>query len=110
MPAVRHPRLSAVAASIVLAILAAALLAGCGGTVIDKSKLDETTQVSLERSLHEKIRSVDCPSDLSVDPGTTFKCDLVFPNGKRDSAILKIRNKDADVSIVGLESTQERGE
>jgi hypothetical protein len=106
MPAVRYARLPAVVATLGLAFLAATLLGGCGGTVIDKTKLDETTQASLERSLHEKIKTVDCPSDLSVDPGATFECDVVFPGGKRESAILKIRNKDADISIVGLKPNQ----
>jgi hypothetical protein len=85
-------------------ILAAVALfaAGCGGTVIDKGKLDDTVQASLESSLHEKIKSVDCPSDLAVDPGSTFTCDVFFPDGKRETAILKIRNKEADISMIGL--------
>ena len=87
----------------VLVLVSSAVAYGCGGTVLDQAKLDDTTQASLERSLHERIKSVDCPSDLSVDPGSTFECEVVFPDGKRESAILKIRNKDADISIVGLE-------
>jgi hypothetical protein len=107
----RPTRLRALAISVGIALLAASAIAGCGGTVLDKEKLDDTTQASLERSLHEKIKSVDCPSELSVDPGSTFECEVVFPDGKRESAILKIRNKDADVSIVGLKPNQsERGE
>jgi hypothetical protein len=93
-------RLRAVAAFV---LVSSAVAYGCGGTVLDQAKLDDTTQASLERSLHERIKSVDCPSDLSVDPGSTFECEVVFPDGKRESAILKIRNKDADISIVGLE-------
>jgi hypothetical protein len=85
-----------------MAVLATSLLGGCGETVLDKAKLDDTTQASLEDSLHEKIKTVDCPSDLPVDPGSTFQCTVVFPDGKRESAILRIRNKDADISIVGL--------
>jgi hypothetical protein len=106
MPVVRYARLPPVVASLGLAFVVTTLLTGCGGTVLDKTKLDETTQASLERSLHEKIKTVDCPSDLSVDPGSTFKCDVVFPGGKRESAILKIRDKDADISIVGLNPNQ----
>jgi hypothetical protein len=102
----RHFGVPTSAALAAAAVILAALLVGCGGTVIDKNKLDDTTQASLERSLHEKIKSVDCPSDLSVDPGSTFECKVVFPDGKRESAILKIRNKDADVSIVGLKPSQ----
>jgi hypothetical protein len=76
-------------------------LYGCG-TVIDREKLQPTIQESLERSIHEKIRAVECPSDQAVDPGATFTCDVVFPDGRREVAILKIRNKEADISMIGL--------
>jgi hypothetical protein len=83
--------------------LLAALVAlyGCG-TVVDKVKLQDTIQASLEDSIHEKIKKVDCPSDQPVDPGATFTCDVIFSDHRREEAILKIRNKDADISMVGL--------
>jgi hypothetical protein len=94
-------------AAVVVGIVAIAISsAGCGGTVIDQEKLEDTVQKSLEGSLHEKITAVDCPSDQAVDPGSTFTCEVIFPDGKRDSAKLKIRNKDADISIVGLKQTK----
>lgn len=85
-------------------IAAALSAAGCGGTVVDQAKLEAATHDSLERSLREKIMNVDCPSDLSVDPGTTFTCDVSFQDGMQRAAKLKIRNEDADISIVGLKS------
>lgn len=89
-----------------LAMIAIALsMAGCG-TVVDQAKLEAATQSSLEDSLHEKINSVDCPSGLSVDPGTTFDCDLILRDGQQKTATLEIRNEDADISIVGLKPTQ----
>src|SRR5262249_37506170 len=42
--------------------LLALFLAGCGGTVIDQVKAEDTIQASLEDSLHEKIKAVDCPA------------------------------------------------
>lgn len=86
-------------------ILAALSAAGCG-TVVDQAKLEAATQDSLERSLREKIMNVDCPSDLAVDPGTTFTCEVSFQNGMRKEATLEIRNEDADITIVGLKPTQ----
>lgn len=74
--------------------------------MIDQEKVQDTTQQSLESSLHEKIQSVDCPSGVSVDPGSTFTCDVIFPDGNQMTATLKIRNKDADVSIVGLKANK----
>ncbi|HEX6205976.1 MAG TPA: DUF4333 domain-containing protein [Solirubrobacterales bacterium] len=86
----------------ILGLLVAAFsVAGCG-TVVDPVKLEDTIQADLEKSLHVKIQAVDCPSDVSVDPGATFTCEVVFSDGERKVATLKIRNKDADITMIGL--------
>jgi hypothetical protein len=91
------------AASLAAALAAVAFaVAGCGETVIDDQKAEGAIQSSLEKSLHEKIKSVDCPSDQKVEAGKTFTCVVDFSNGKQATATLKILNKDADVSLVGL--------
>jgi cytochrome c-type biogenesis protein CcmH/NrfF len=85
-----------------LALLVSVLtLYGCG-TVIDREKLQDTVQASLEKSIHEKIKAVECPSDQSVDPGATFACIVIFSDHRREVATLRIRDKDADLSMVGL--------
>jgi hypothetical protein len=76
-------------------------LYGCG-TVVDPVKLEDTIQSDLEDSLHEKIKSVECPSDQSVDPGATFTCDVIFSDNRREIATLKIRNEEADISMIDL--------
>lgn len=76
-------------------------LYGCG-TVVDREKLQDTVQASLESSIHEKIQRVECPSDQSVDPGATFTCMVIFSGQRREIATLEIRNKDADISMIGL--------
>lgn len=84
-------------------LLAVALVAaGCGETVIDDVKAEGAIKSNLEKSLHEKITSVDCPSDEKVEAGKTFTCTVKFSDGKQATATLKILNKDADVSLVGL--------
>jgi hypothetical protein len=88
------------AATALLAIAFAA--AGCGETVIDDVKTEGTIQSSLEKSLHAKIKAVDCPSDQKVEAGQTFTCTVIFSDGKQATATLKILNKDADISLVGL--------
>jgi hypothetical protein len=82
-------------------VFGSAPLSGCG-TVVSQEKLQDTVQASLEKSIHEKIKEVECPSDQSVEPGTTFTCDVIFADARREEAILKIRNDDADISMVGL--------
>jgi hypothetical protein len=98
----------------VLAFLVLALavlpLVGCGGTVIDPTKAEEELQASLSKSLNEKVSSVDCPSGQAVEAGATFTCSVKFANGKTETATLKIRNKDADVSVIDLSQTNQQGQ
>lgn len=79
-------------------------MAGCGGTTVDPVKTEDTLQASLERSFHEKITSVDCPSGQDVTPGATFTCEVTFSDHKRKAALLKIRDKEADLTVLGLEA------
>jgi hypothetical protein len=97
-----------VRSTLVIALLGALVLAasGCGDTVIDDVKTEETLKSSLEKSLHEKIKTVDCPSDVKVEAGKTFTCTVDFPKANEATATLKIRNSDADVSVVGLKAKQ----
>ena len=76
-------------------------LYGCG-TVVDKVKLQDTIQASLEDSIHEKIKQVECPSDESVDPGATFSCVVIFSDDRREVATLEIRNEDADITMIDI--------
>jgi uncharacterized protein DUF4333 len=87
----------------VLAALAAVAFAtsGCGDTVIDTTKAEDTIQADVEKQRGEKVESVDCPQP-EVDPGATFSCTVEYPDGKTATYTLKIRNEDADLSIVGF--------
>jgi hypothetical protein len=76
--------------------------AGCGDTVLDNVKTEEAIQANLEKSVNEKIKAVDCPADQKVEAGKTFTCTVIFADGEQATATLKIRNKEADVSFVGL--------
>jgi chromosome condensin MukBEF MukE localization factor len=82
-------------------VLGSVVMYGCG-TVVDREKLQDTVQSSLEKSIHEKIKNVECPSDESVDPGATFTCDVIFSDDRREVATLKIRNKEADITMIDL--------
>jgi uncharacterized protein DUF4333 len=82
-------------------LIALVALSGCG-TVVDRVKLQDTIQASLESSIHEKIKNVECPSDQPVDPGATFTCEVIFSDDRREVATLKIRNEEADISMVDL--------
>ena len=94
---------SGVVAAAVVAVVA---VVGCGDTVIDSSKAEGAIQSNLEKSLHHKVSAVSCPSDQKVEPKATFACSVDFANGKEATATLKILNKDADVSLVGLQANK----
>lgn len=87
-------------------VLVAFSASGCAGTVIDSAKLEATIKSNVERSLHQKVTSVDCPSDQKVDPGATFSCTIEFSNGKHATSTWKIRNKEADVDLVGFKKSE----
>ncbi len=88
--------------------LAALSLAGCGGTVIDTTKTEEQLQASLTKSLNEKVSSVDCPSDQEVEAGATFTCSVKLSGGETRTVTLKIRNNEADVSVIHLSGTSQQ--
>jgi hypothetical protein len=91
---------------VVALALAAFAAAGCGGTVIDSEKTEDTLQANVEHVRHEKIGSVACPSGQEVDPGATFVCTVNFSDGKKAAVTLKIRDKEADVDVVGFKFKQ----
>jgi hypothetical protein len=97
-----------VRSALAFALLGAFLLAasGCGDTVIDDVKTEEAIKSDLEDSLHEKIKAVDCPSDVKVEADQTFTCTVDLSQGEEATATLKIRNSDADVSFVGLKANK----
>jgi hypothetical protein len=94
--------------SALLGVVAIALLvAGCGETVIDTTKTEEQLEANLSHSLNEKVSSVDCPSDQKVEKGATFTCSVNVQKGEDQTVTLKIRNGDADISVIGIRGSNE---
>ena len=93
----------------VLLVILAVLAGGCGGTVIDSAGTEVLVAEEVERVKGHKPDSVDCPSDVDVDPGATYSCTVVVGD-KREIATLKIRNEDADLSLIGLSPEQPGGQ
>jgi post-segregation antitoxin (ccd killing protein) len=92
------------ALALMLALAFAAL--GCGDTVIDSGKTEAAIQSNVEKSLNQKVDSVDCPSDQKVETGETFTCTIELSNGKHATSTWKIRNQEADIEIVDFEETK----
>ena len=88
-------------------VLALAFLAlGCGDTVIDSGKTEAAIKSNVEKSLKQKVDSVDCPSDEKVEAGRTFSCTIELADGKHATSTWKIRNQEADIEIVGFKETK----
>lgn len=79
---------------------------GCGETIIDSAKMEAAVKANMEKSQHQKVTSVDCPSGQKVETGATFTCTIEFSNGKSATSTWKIRNEEADVDIVGFEKNE----
>jgi hypothetical protein len=86
-----------------VALLAVAFLAvGCGETVIDDAKTEATLEENLQKSVGQKVSSVECPSGVEVKAGRTFDCTVNLAGGKQETATLKIVNSNADVEVTDL--------
>lgn len=83
------------------------IAAGCGETVIDTTKTEEQLEANLSHSLNEKVSSVDCPSDQKVEKGATFNCSVKLQKGAEQTVTLKIRNSDADISVINISGSNE---
>jgi hypothetical protein len=80
-----------------------AFAVGCGGgTVIDQEKVQDEVKASLEHSQQAKVSSVQCPSGIEVEAGATFTCKVSISGGKTETATLKIRDSDANLSLIDL--------
>ncbi len=89
-------------AALAALLAAAALAGGCGETVIDAAKTEAALEQNLSRSTGRDITSVDCPSDVEVEAGSTFECAVHLAGGGQQTASLKILNEDADVAVTEL--------
>lgn len=78
-------------------------LTACGDTVIDDGKAEDAVKADVEKSLKVTVSSVNCPSGVKVEAGTTFDCIVTDEGGNRAKATLKIVNSDADVNFIDLQ-------
>jgi uncharacterized protein DUF4333 len=91
----------------VAATTAALAFAGCGGTVIDATSMEETVDDYLVKQLNEDVKSVSCPSDQPVDPGLEIDCDVTLKGGEEKIATVEITNEKADFRIKHYEGSNE---
>jgi hypothetical protein len=88
------------------ALAVAVFLVGCGGTILDLSKTEDQIQANIENTQNEKVSSVDCPSDIEVEPKATFSCTVHLSDGSTATATLRIRNEDADLDFLSFKTNK----
>jgi NAD(P)H-hydrate repair Nnr-like enzyme with NAD(P)H-hydrate epimerase domain len=81
-------------------------IASCGGTVIDDGKAEDAIAADIGQHSKFKVSSVDCPSDVDVDPGTVFGCQVRLKDGRSGVYRLQIRDEDANVTFIGFKPAQ----
>lgn len=87
-------------AAAVLSLLAA----GCGKTIVDLNKTEDQIRAEAEkRSADAKVSAVECPSDVEVEPGRQFTCTVRLSGGTTETATLRIRDEDANLTLLSLE-------
>lgn len=90
---------------VVFACVAAFVVAGCGGTVVDAQKAEGAIAQNIEVQTDVQVKSVTCPEDVDVNAGDVFDCDITLEDGRTANVELRILNDDADVKIVKLSRT-----
>jgi uncharacterized protein DUF4333 len=85
--------------TVLLGASIALALVGCGGTAVDSTAMEEDLTVYLEKSLHERVKSVDCPADEPVEKGLVFECDVKLEGGDEVPLAVEITSEDADYRV-----------
>jgi NAD(P)H-hydrate repair Nnr-like enzyme with NAD(P)H-hydrate epimerase domain len=76
---------------------------GCGGTVLDATKIEEQLQANIENTQKRKVASIDCPSGVDVEPKTKFSCAVHLADGSEETATILIRDKEANTTLLSLQ-------
>ena len=87
-----------------LLAVGAAVLAGCGDAKIDAGRTEAAIQRDLARQTGLAIASVDCPDDVKVERGGSFRCRAVARNGDRATVLVTQRDDDGTITWRVLRS------
>jgi hypothetical protein len=79
---------------IAAAAVSALALAGCGSTVIDNDKVQNTIKATLAKNGYSNI-SISCPSDVPAKQGRSFTCTATYTaNGQSGTATIPVNQLD----------------
>ncbi len=66
--------------TLVAACCVAAIVGACTKT-LDTSGVETQLKTKIEQQLGETVTTVDCPDDIPVQAGATFRCTATAPSG-----------------------------
>jgi Domain of unknown function (DUF4333) len=77
------------------AVLAAAVLAGCGQAEIDEREVEAFMRGYFEPD----ARSANCPSGVDAEAGETFECTVVDADGRRFRVTAEVIDEEGRVRV-----------
>jgi uncharacterized lipoprotein YehR (DUF1307 family) len=90
-------------ATVVASLVAlVAALAACGDKTIDQGKAEDLAR-KIADSGTVKTKSVECPSDVKVEEGKTFDCDLEYGDGAKGTITMHMTDDDGTVRTTGAD-------
>ena len=90
-------------ATLVASLVAlAAALAACGDKTIDSGKAEDLAR-KIADSGTEKTKSVECPSDVKVETGKTFDCDLEYEDGAKGTITMHMTDDEGTVRTTAAD-------
>ncbi len=85
---------------IAAAAVSTLVLAGCGSTVIDNNKVQNTIKGELAKNGYTDV-SVSCPDNVPAKQGRTFTCTATYKaNGQSGSATIPVNQLDNKGTIA----------
>lgn len=76
-----------------------ALLAGCGTTMIDSGKAEDSIKKLVVDQAGVKVRSVDCPEGKEAKAGDTFTCAVTASDGTKGDALVTEKDDEGNVHV-----------
>jgi hypothetical protein len=87
-------------------VLAALVLAACGGTVINDMEAEDYLRGTVEPPPGTRIESVNCPDGVDAERGETFECTLETADGAEAVVPMRVLDERGTVEPAGPVRTE----
>ena len=87
--------------SLIAIVGSVAVAVGCG-SIVEQPAAERQIARQVEGTFNIDVKRVKCPSDVDIETGATYRCEVVTRDGNRLDATIEIANEDADLRIRTL--------